>query len=573
MTYELRPYQKEAVERTIKHFRSSSQSAVIVLPTGAGKSLVIAALARLAKQRILILAHVKELVEQNHAKLNALGVPSGIYSAGLNQKKSDEQITFASVQSLAPNLHQFDDHFSLLIIDECHRLSTAEGTQYQQVIEHLSQRNPNLKLLGLTATPYRLSEGWIYQYHYRGFVRGDEHSPFRHCIYELPISYMVKSGYLTPPKMVDAPIAEYDFSAMAHNHDEGVNRLVVKHPRVTRAICEQIVAISEKRKGVMIFAASVEHAKEIVSYLPAASVGLITGKTPSAERATTINAFKTRELKYLVNVSVLTTGFDAPHVDVIAILRPTESVSLFQQIVGRGLRLSPDKHDCYVIDYAGNGFDIYQPEVGQPKPESQSVPVQVFCPACEFANIFWGKTDADGDIIEHYGRRCQGFELNEQGEPEQCNYRFVYKACPHCNHENDIAARTCSHCHARLIDPDDQLKKALSLKDALVLRCAGMTFDDDKGNLKITYFDEDGTSVSEWFDLTKHSDQKALSEQFAKRTLDGSPASMTDINQALAAQHRLKHPDFVVARKAKHRWKVQDKVFDYEGNYRKANQL
>ena len=111
MAYELRPYQQEAVERTIKHFRKSNESAVIVLPTGAGKSLVIAALARLAKQRILILAHVKELVEQNHAKLSAIGVNAGIYAAGLKQKDSHHQITFASVQSLAPNLDQFDDTF------------------------------------------------------------------------------------------------------------------------------------------------------------------------------------------------------------------------------------------------------------------------------------------------------------------------------------------------------------------------------------------------------------------------------------------------------------------------------
>ncbi len=107
-----------------------------------------------------------------------------------------------------------------------------------------------------------------------------------------------------------------------------------------------------------------------------------------------------------MNVAVLTTGFDAPHVDLIAILRPTESVSLYQQIVGRGLRLAPGKTDCLILDYAGNPHDLYAPEVGTPKGKSDNVPVQVFCPACGFANTFWGKTTADGTLIEHFGRRC-----------------------------------------------------------------------------------------------------------------------------------------------------------------------
>jgi DNA repair protein RadD len=99
----------------------------------------------------------------------------------------------------------------------------------------------------------------------------------------------------------------------------------------------------------------------------ARDVALITGETPGPERDALINAFKEQQFRYLVNVSVLTTGFDAPHVDLIAILRPTESVSLYQQIVGRGLRLAPGKTDCLILDYAGNPHDLYSPEVGTRK--------------------------------------------------------------------------------------------------------------------------------------------------------------------------------------------------------------
>ena len=123
MSYKLRPYQQEAVERTVLHFRKSNDPAVIVLPTGAGKSLVIAELARIAKQKILVLAHVKELVEQNSQKYKSFGLEASIFSAGLKEKSLNHQVTFASVQSLSRNLNKLNEHYSLLIIDECHRVN------------------------------------------------------------------------------------------------------------------------------------------------------------------------------------------------------------------------------------------------------------------------------------------------------------------------------------------------------------------------------------------------------------------------------------------------------------------
>lgn len=192
--FKLRPYQQEAVDATLKHFRKSDDSAVIVLPTGAGKSLVIAELARLARRKILVLTHVKELVEQNHAKYQSYGLTAGVFSAGLKRKEHRYQVTFASVQSVSANLDQFRDEYSLIIIDECHRVSGDDSSQYQTIIELLRQQNASLKVLGLTATPYRLAMGWIYRYHYRGFVRSEQDRPFQHCIYELPLSYMINRG-------------------------------------------------------------------------------------------------------------------------------------------------------------------------------------------------------------------------------------------------------------------------------------------------------------------------------------------------------------------------------------------
>ena len=589
--FTLRPYQREAVDATLKHFRKSDDSAVIVLPTGAGKSLVIAELARLAKRKILVLTHVKELVEQNHAKYQSYGLEGGIFSAGLKRKENRHQVTFASVQSVSANLARFRDEYSLVIIDECHRVSGEETSQYQRIIELLRQQNDSLKVLGLTATPYRLAMGWIYRYHYRGFVRGsndEQDKPFQHCIYELPLSYMINRGFLTKPELVNAAVAQYDFSVLAQDRfgeyaEKDVNQLLSKHQRVTRAIIEQVMELAADRQGVMIFAATVDHAREITGYLPENQTALITGATDLKERESLIQRFKQQELKYLVNVSVLTTGFDAPHVDFIAILRPTQSVSLYQQIVGRGLRLHDGKQDCLVIDYAGNHVNLHHPEVGEPKPNPDSEPVQVFCPGCGFANIFWGKTDSDGRVVEHYGRRCQGFlepaeESGAEAEserPEQCDYRFRFKECPHCGGENDIAARKCHQCQQAIIDPDDQLKDALKLKDAMVIRCAGITLGAHDGStgskLKITYHGEDGEELSESFDFSKPAQRHVFNKLFGRRLANSqAPKEFRRIEEVLEIQALLPAPDFVIARHQKHYWQVQERIFDYQGNYRKA---
>ena len=581
-SFQLRDYQKEAVSATLKHFRQSNESAVIVLPTGSGKSLVIAELARLARRKILVLTHVKELVEQNHEKYQSYGITAGIYSAGLKQKETQYQVTFASIQSAARNLDDFSEPYSLIIIDECHRVNLADddgstSNQYQQIIQQLVRINPEVKLLGLTATPYRLGMGWIYRKHYRGIVRSEQKRPFEHCIYELPLRYLIKRQYLTEPKLVDATIEQYDFSSLQENstgeyNSSDVNHLLSKNHRVTQGIIEQVIELGEERQGIMIFAATVDHAKEIFSYLPPQYSALITGATESTERDHLIKAFKLKNIKFLVNVSVLTTGFDAPHVDMIAILRPTQSVSLYQQIIGRGLRLSDNKKDCLVIDYTGNDFDLYQPEVGEKKPNSQSQPVQVPCPRCEFPNIFWGICDDDGHLVEHYGRRCQGLV-----EDQQCDYRFVFKECPHCGGENDIAARKCWQCKEVLVDPDDMLKKALQLKDAKVIRCAGVSLEEAGSKLQITYHDEEGAELSESFDFSKPNQVKIFNEIFSKRlSIKLGSAEIFEINnlqQALKISKVFPCPDFVIARKQKYYWRIKNRLFDYQGHYRKANEL
>ncbi|EKO3473282.1 DEAD/DEAH box helicase [Vibrio fluvialis] len=575
--YTLRPYQADSVKAVIHYFRQHSTPAVIVLPTGAGKSLVIAELARLAKGRVLVLAHVKELVEQNHAKYEGYGLTGAIFSAGLGRKETDQQVVFASVQSVVRNLDAFKNQFSLLVIDECHRVPDDKNSSYQKVITHLLELNPGMKVLGLTATPYRLGMGWIYQYHTRGLVRSEEPRFFRDCIFELPIRYLLDEGFLTPARLIDAPVLSYDFSqlkpANTGRYKESEMDLVIEQSkRATPQIVQQIIQLAADKQGVMVFAATVRHAQEILGLLPQGESDIVIGDTPSPERDAIIQRFKQRDLKFLVNVSVLTTGFDAPHVDLIAILRPTESVSLYQQIVGRGLRLSPGKTECLVLDYAGNTYDLYQPEVGDPKPDSDSEIITIPCPACGFNNNFWGKLDNNGFLIEHYGRRCQGYFTDEEtGEREHCGYRFRAKYCGECGADNDIAARICHECDATLVDPDKKLKEALNLKDALVFECLDMDLSvlkDDKGKsqLKVTYRGDNNAQVHEFWSLTTAKQKATFKERFVRPHLADKhrPFDEASPSKVVNNQHRFRPPQFVIARKVGRFWKMRDKIFEDE---------
>ena len=576
--YTLRTYQQEAVDRTLNYFRKRRDPAVIVLPTGAGKSLVIAELAKIAIGRVLVLAHVKELVEQNHLKYESYGLHAGIYSAGLNQKDSEQKVIFGSIQSVAKAKDAFFKDFTLVVIDECHRVGLEPDSQYAKVITQLKLNNPRICILGLTATPYRLGLGWIYNYALRGELKTQEQRFFKHCIYDLPLEYMISNQYLTPPVQVDIPVTSYDFSELI----EGGNAYTMaqleealhQQRRLTPLIIKNIIDITEsdQRQGVMIFSSTVKHAQEIMDHLPTGQARLVVGTTELSERDQIVHDFKQKAFKYLVNVSVLTTGFDAAHVDVIAILRPTESISLYQQIVGRGLRLDTDKKDCLVLDYTGMGHSIFSPEIGEKKTASESVAVQVPCPECGFINDFWGILDDEGKLLEHYGRKCRGGHVNADNyNLIPCGYRFRFKICTQCSAENDISARDCSNCGWELIDPDTKLKQARLSKDAHVLTPDSIEMlerVDKKGTpyLQVKYYDYDAQFVAEMHYLNNPTSLKKFSINFLRSHLrkPEQKVHISSVSDAVKLRAQLRMPSFVIARKQGKFWKITEKIFSEE---------
>lgn len=494
----LRPYQAEAVEASENWIRRSRDPFLVDAATGAGKSHIIAEIARriheLSGKRILCLAPSAELVKQNRAKYLATGNPCSIFSASAGAKELRHPVVFGTPLTVKNKISRFkqsgDRGYAMVVVDECHGITPT----VQDIIAQMREANPNLRVMGLTATPYRLGSGYIFAEWPDGTYNGQDNARdpyFAKCVYQVHAHDLIAEKYLTSPVIGAINAEGYDTSALEVNargqfDADAVDRAYHGQGRKTAAIVADVVAQSQGRQGVMFFAATVRHAQEIIESLPPHMSALVTGETKKSDRERILARFLAREVKYLVNVSVLTTGFDAPHVDVIAMLRKTESVGLLQQIIGRGLRLNDGKADCLVLDYTTNlddhcpDGDIFSPKIKAGPIGGGDATVKASCPLCGYENTFTWHKRADGHEIDengycvdlmgervetehgpmpaHHGRRCQGYVKGARmGEVHQCNYRWTYKNCPNCDAENDIAARYCTECKGEIVDPNEKL--------------------------------------------------------------------------------------------------------------------
>ena len=367
MKLQLRPYQQEAVDSVYRYLREHDDNPCVVLPTAAGKSVVIGKIASdavsLWNGRVLILAHVKELLEQNASKVVSLvdDIPVGIYSAGLNSRDTDTPVLVAGIQSVY-NKADVLGAFDIIIVDETHLIAPEGDGMYRTFLQDMKLINPHVRVIGFTATPYRLKGGLICQ----------PENILNAVCYEIGVKEMIAQGYLSP-LISRAGRVEAKLTDLHVRGGEFLNAEItaaMDKEEITNAACNEIVKLTKERKSVLIFATSVEHCEHIAERLRSLGqvVEIITGATPAAERAELLDRFKGKTvpadllgnmkppLKFLVNVNVLTTGFDAPNVDFVVLLRPTASAGLYVQMVGRGFRLSPQtaKTDCLVLDYGEN---------------------------------------------------------------------------------------------------------------------------------------------------------------------------------------------------------------------------
>jgi DNA repair protein RadD len=350
----LRDYQQRAIDQLYQWFSDGGTgNPCLVLPTGSGKSHIVAALCKDALQnwpetRILMLTHVKELISQNAEKMRQHwpGAPMGIYSAGLKKRNLMEPITFAGVQSVRTKAGQIG-HVDLIIVDECHLIGTNETNGYRKLIDDLTVINPALRVIGLTATPYRLGHGYI----------TDKPAIFDALIEPVTIEELIYKGHLAPlhSKPTKEKLSTEGLHKRGGEYIEAEMQAAFDTDLHNQAVVDEVISLAGNRKAWIFFCAGVQHAENIAAMLQSRGIeaACVTGKTPPKQRQQIIDSFRAGKIRALTNANVLTTGFDYPDIDLIAMLRATLSPGLYVQMAGRGLRPKSHTDHCLVLDFAG----------------------------------------------------------------------------------------------------------------------------------------------------------------------------------------------------------------------------
>jgi DNA repair protein RadD len=428
----LREYQQRSIDELYRWFGDGGKgNPCMVLPTGSGKSHIVAALCKDAVQnwpetRVLMLTHVRELIAQNAEKMRQHwpGAPLGIYSAGLKQRNLAEPITFAGIQSVRNRAVQIG-HVDLIIVDECHLIGHKDAGGYRDLIGELLIINPMLRVIGLTATPYRLGHGMI----------TDKPAIFDALIEPVTIQELIHKGYLAVlrSKVTKEKLSTEGLKKRGGEYIESEMQAAFDTSDHNMAVVDEVISLAGDRKSWLFFCAGVEHAEHIAEELNARGVvaACLTGDTPPAERDEVIKNFKSGAIRALTNVNVLTTGFDYPDIDLIAMLRATMSPVLYVQMAGRGLRPKSHTDHCLVLDFAGV-VETHGP-ITAVKPPNKN------------------KGDGTGEA--------------------------PVKACDSCGELVHISAKECPACEALFPEPE---KQKLELRDVDIM---GTELDDMNINI------------------------------------------------------------------------------------------
>lgn len=487
----LRPYQEEAVSRTIQWIKKNSEPCLLDLSVGAGKTVIIAKMAEIilsmaSQKKILVIAPNKELIEQNFKEYVAFGGEASYYSASIG-KSLRNPVIFASERTFDKVAEEYGERFSTVIIDE----ADCTTPTIKKIISDMRKGNPNLRVIGLSGTCFVIGKGYIYEIDENNQKQDNAVDPYyKKLLYRVTTLSLIEQGYLTPLECPDTSIAYDDSNLKMRGGSftkESLDEAFVGQGRKTADIVADIVRRSNgiDAEGVLIFASTIDHGYEIMASLPAYNSAFLTGKTPKAEREQIIADYKAKKIKYLVSIIITTRGFNAPHTNAVAILRPTESARLLIQMAGRAIRLYDGKEKAYLWDYAGNvarfsekSGTIFEPDI-QAFGEKASVKHQIICPDCSNVNDVVLRPNPDGYGVDdfgyftdltnerleyegqpfpaHYARRCSHIEPLGKNEFKRCDHYWSYKECPACGEKNDLVARRCFECKAELINPNEKL--------------------------------------------------------------------------------------------------------------------
>lgn len=451
----LRPYQQECLDTLRDRLRNTTSPLLVNASVGSGKSLLLSELLLTIERagwRALCLTMNSTLIGQNAETYQLQGGNPGIYCAGLGEKNTTANVIFGSPHSVAQAIRNQDAimnvPFNLIIVDECHGIDhNSPESMYMRILNwygYQSQlNNYKYRVVGLTGTPFRG----------KGISIVGPNEYFKEEVCSISTSWLIKNGYLTKPYFGRTHVDSIDFSnchvdSFGKFKHKDIEKDLAKDERLTGEIMRELVSVIESgRKGAFIFASTKNHCHECARSLPDGQWAIITGDTPHEERKRIIDSAKDGIIKYLINVSCLVVGVDIPAFDVCAWLRPTESLVLYTQGIGRVLRLHPDKKTCVVLDYAGNlarHGDIDDPIINEAlrlRIDHEEEEKPFTCYTC-------------GTAAGLHTRRCHGVVLNAR-----CEYFFQFKDCSKCSVQNDITSRYCRSCNAELIDPNAKLTR------------------------------------------------------------------------------------------------------------------
>ena len=410
-------YQTKAVDAwEAEAGKKPDEHQLLVLPTGAGKTVVMADVINRALSwglSVLVLARSRELVDQNRNTFEMWypehAEKTGSYCAGLGWRDTDKQVIFASVQSVFNKGHEMGER-RLVIIDEAHQIPANESSQYQTLIKALQENSDRVKILGLTASPYRLDGGVIF----------GEGQQFDSVAYNVPLSVLINEGYITKPQTLD--VTKIDLDNIKKTAGD-FNKAEVEVRFLRQPLAKEILdaANAKDARSVLIFASGVAHAETLCAQLR--ELGefphCITGDTLPILRNASIDGFVARRIRFLVNVECLTTGFDAPCVDMLVVARATYSPGLFLQMVGRGFRKYPGKDTCWILDYGQNierhgpiDSDTYGIDTIKPPSDGTGEAPKRVCPACFEINLAAAKMCSRCDL--EFPRKPQDFVASRE---------------------------------------------------------------------------------------------------------------------------------------------------------------
>jgi len=451
---QLRPYQEDAVKQCWDALKRNDEPVLLMASVGAGKSLMLANILltmQHAGKRALCLVNNAELVRNNCETFQIEGGNSSIYCAALSSKDSSAPVVFGTPQSVLNGINKNETigkiKFNIIVVDEAHAINYLNfGSSFMRILRHYKQKYPDMRLLGASGTNFR----------FKGAAIVGPDCLFKTQVGNITTEQLIQDEYLIKPHFEVDENLVLDFSKVRIKQNgqfdqKQLESVVEKSARLTELICHQVVHVMEtqKRHGVFFFATTKKHAFEILNHLPKETSAIILGETPQHERTEILEKARKGEIKYLVNIAIISVGVDVPAYDTIAYLRPTESLVLLVQTMGRVLRLSPktNKKDALVLDFAGNierHRDWDNPLLLEAVKQiiDKDKPLVIICPACMAMNT------------EH-ARRCIGVTNDKR-----CDYYFEFKECPNqkCKVQNDISARHCRVCEEEIIDPNAKLK-------------------------------------------------------------------------------------------------------------------